>query len=553
MIQENNDYIQLYWEEIKSGRIKASRRVFKQYKKLVKEKNSKKSKWHFNLELANRPIIFIETFCRHSKGTFAGKLVKLELWQKAFISAAFGFVDENLKRRFQRVILYVARKNGKSTLAAAIFLYMLVADCEMGAEIYTVATKKDQAKIIFNEAVNMRRQSPELCQLINKRKTDLEFTATMSRMEPLCSDTDTLDGLNAHAVGIDELHAIKDRDLYDVMVQAMAAREQPLLLITTTAGTVRENIFDETYDEAVKIVDGLPGFEDERTLAVLYELDDRKEWTNPDMWIKANPGLGTIKKLEYIQNQVKGAQRNPKKVSGVLTKDFNIRETTSGSWLTFEQIENKKTFNIEDLRGCYAIGGVDLSSTTDLTCATLVIMQPEEKIKYVIQMYFVPGEKVEEKVNEDKVPYDIWIDNDLVRASEGNQVNFKDVTAWFLEMREQFEIIPLWIYYDRALAGYWVEDMEQNGFEMIKCAQGALTFSQPMKTLEADICAKDVNYNANPVLMWNLSNTSIKVDDNENIRPIKGRNRKMRIDGTVSLLNAYVGLQEKFNDYMAMV
>ena len=480
------------------------------------------------MELANRPIEFIETFCRLSKAPNAGKLMK-RAFQKAFVSAAFGFVDKDLRRRFIRVILLIGRKNGKSTLSAAILLYLLVADNEQGAEIYTVATKRDQAKIIFNEAVKMVRQSPELSSLIRKRKTDIEFTKTMSTFAPLASDTNSLDGLNSHAVGIDELHAIRDRELYDLMIQSMSARVQPMLLITTTAGTIRENIYDEIYDEVVKIVDGVPGFEDDRTLAVLYELDDRSEWTDPKMWVKANPGLGTIKDLEQLQMMVTAAQRDPKKLPSLLAKQFNIRSTVSGSWLTFQVIENRKTYDIEDLRGCYAIGGADLSSTTDLTCATLLIMKPDDPVKYVIQMYWIPEEQVEKKVNEDKVPYDIWIKKGYVRTSEGNQVDYADVTAWYVEMLEKYDIRPLWIYYDRALAGYWVQDMESNGFDMVKCAQGALTFSAPMKAMEADLKSKLINYNANPVLMWNLSNTTIKTDDNENIRPIKGKNRKLRM------------------------
>lgn len=547
------NYIQQYYDLIKTKKLVVGKRIRKLYRKLAKEAKAKNAQWTYNHELAMRPIQFIETYCRHSKGKFAGKPFILELWQKAFISALFGFVDENLNRRFQRAILIVARKNGKSTLAAAILLYMLVGDNESGAEVYTVATKKDQARIIFLEAVNMVRQSPELSNMVQKRKTDLGFAATFSRMEALASDTNSLDGMNSHAVGIDELHAIKDRELYELMWQSMSSREQPILLITSTAGTVRENIYDDIYDECTKIVDGVPDFEDDRTLAAIYELDTRSEWTDENAWMKANPGLGTIKKLDFIRRQVSSAKKFPKNLPGVLTKDFNIKETVAGSWLNFETIENKATFDMEEIRGSYAIGGADLSATTDLTCATLIVMKPDSRMKYVLQMYFVPEGLLEIRIKEDKIPYDIWIERGLVRSCPGNQVDFADVTAWYVEMFEEYDIRPLWIYYDRALAGYWVQDMETHGFNMVKCAQGALTFSQPMRAMEADLKDKLINYNANPVLMWCLTNTSVQCDANDNIRPIKGKSRRLRIDGMVSLLDAYVGLQEHMQDYLNII
>ena len=547
------DYVTQYWQEIDAGRVTVSARVRKIYEKLAREVVAGCGPWTFNEALALRPIHFIETYCRHSKSPWTGQPFLLELWQKALIAAAFGFVDHDLKRRFQRVILIIARKNGKSTLAAAILLYMLVADNEGGAEVFTVATKRDQARIIFREATNMVRQSPMLSAIVQKRKTDLGFDATFSRMEALASDTNSLDGLNAHAVGIDELHAIRTRELYELMWQSMSARDQPLMLITSTAGTLRENIYDDIYDESCKIVDEVPDFEDERTLPIIYELDRREEWTDPQAWAKANPGLGTIKKLSFVEGQVLSAQRYPKNLPGVLTKDFNVRETASGSWLPFEVIQNEATYDMEELRGRYAIGGADLSATTDLTCATLIVMREGSPIKYVLQQYFVPEALVEERVQEDGIPYDIWAKRGLVTLCPGNQVDFALVTAWYLEMLTTYDIRPLWIYYDRALAGYWVADMESHGFNMVKCAQGALTFSAPMRLMEADLRSKFINYNANPLLMWNLTNVSVERDANDNIRPVKGRSRRLRIDGMVSLLDAYVGLQAHWQDYQNMI
>jgi phage terminase large subunit-like protein len=243
------------------------------------------------------------------------------MFQKAFIAALFGVVHKKTGlRQFRETLFLIARKNGKSTMLSAIALYMLVADGEGGAEIYSVATKKDQARIVFNEAVNMVRQSPALSKHLKKRKNDIYFPLTFSKMEALASDSNSLDGLNSHCVIIDELHAIKDRNLYEVMKQSMSARRQPLLVMITTSGTVRECIYYDMYSYAVKIADGL--VQDDQFLPILYELDDRSEWTDWKIWGKANPALGTIKKLEDLTAKVERAKNSPSDLSGILCKDY---------------------------------------------------------------------------------------------------------------------------------------------------------------------------------------------------------------------------------------
>jgi phage terminase large subunit-like protein len=546
------NWILNYWDEIESGNILVSQKVYKEYSKLADDIRNPKSEWIFDEERADRPIQFIETFCRQSKGEWIGKPVQLQLFQKAYISALFGFVHKDTGiRRFKETLFLVARKNGKSTMLAGIALYMLIADNEGGAEIYSVATKKDQARIIFTEAVNMVKQSPALSKHIHKRKSDMYMPLTFSKMEPLASDSNSLDGLNSHCVIIDELHAIRDRNLYEVMKQSMSARRQPLLVMITTAGTVRECIYDDIYDYAAKVIDGV--IDDERFLPIMYELDNRDEWVDWHMWQKANPGLGSIKKFEDLAEKVERAKNNARDLPGVLCKDFNIRESTAQAWLPFEIINNDETFDINDFRGSYAIGGVDLSSTTDLTCATIILMKPNDDKKYVMQQYFMPGEIVEQRAKEDKVPYDIWQKQGLLTACEGFKVNYSDVTAWFLKLFNKYDIRPLWIYYDPWNSNYWVQEMKDYGFQMVEARQGYKTLSQPMKEMEADLRNKLINYNNNPILKWNLTNVVAKRDENDNVRPIKGKNIRARIDGAVSLLITYVGLQEHLSDYKALL
>ena len=236
-------------------------------------------------------------------------------------------------------------------------------------------------------------------------------------------------------------------------------------------------------------------------------------------------------------------------LAGVLCKDFNLIQTTSTAWLSYDDINNEETFNINDFKGFYAIGGADLSITTDLTCATLLLMDKQEK-RYVKQMYFLPADNLEQRVKEDKIPYDKWLEAGLLRLCNGNTINYSDVTAWFLEMVNEYEITPAWVYYDSYSARYWVEEMENNGFKMVRCIQGAKTLSLPMQMLEADLKAKKINYNNNPLLKWCITNTGVQTDRNGNIVPVKAKSPKYRIDGLASLLESYVGLFEHYQEYL---
>lgn len=530
------------------GKRIVSKRLLKQYQKLIADINDPKDEYVFSEKKAERPIKFIEQFCKHSKGEWAGKAIKLELFQKAFISALFGFVGKDTGfRKYRETLFYVARKNGKSTLLSGIAMYMMIADNEPGAEIYSVASKKDQAKIIFDETCNMVKQSRELMQSIKKRKSDLYFNLTFSKFQPLGKNSDTLDGLNSHLVIMDELHSIKDRNLYEVMKQSQSARRQPLMIMITTAGTIRECIFDDMYKYACGVCDGT--IKDNSFLPIIYELDSKEEWCNPMAWEKSNPGLNSIKKVEDLISKVERAKNSPRDLTGVLVKDFNVIQSIGAAWLTFDDMNNEETFCIETFKGQYAIGGADLSITTDLTCATLLLMDKNEK-RFVTQMYWLPRDNFEKRVHEEKIPYDKWLEQGLLRLCEGNSINYSDVTDWFLEMTNEYEITPAWIYYDSYSAKYWVQEMEGYGFNMVRCIQGAKTLSLPMQMLGADLQAKKINYNNNSLLRWCMTNTGVQEDRNGNIVPIKAQNPKYRIDGLASLLDSYVGLYEHYNEYM---
>ena len=337
------------------------------------------------------------------------------------------------------------------------------------------------------------------------------------------------------------------------MYDSMSAREEPLFLETSTMGQIRENVFDSEYDYCSEIIEGYEGKsskKDETILPIIYELNNPNDWQNELAWYQANPGLGTIKNIKDLRDKVNRAKNNPNELTNLLCKDFNIRQNDQDKWITFDIANNEETYNIEDLFDTYAIGGVDLSSTTDLTCATLLIIKYGKK--YVLQQYFIPAERLEFKIKDDKIPYDKWEKRGLVTVCEGAKVNYSDVTQWFLRMNEEYEISALWIGYDPWNTQYWVEEMKNYGFEMFEVRQGAKTMSNPMKQLEADLIEKKVNYNNNPILKWCLCNTAVKRDENDNIRPVKGQKQRQRIDGTVSLIIAYCVLYEKMNDYLVL-
>lgn len=549
-----------YWHLIETGEEVVSDKVRRTYKHIVKGIiYNEVSIWEYDPQKADHAIEFIERYCKHSKGSVAGKPFILELWQKALIGAMFGIVNKiDGYRKYQEVVLIVARKNGKSTLAAAVGLYLMIADGELGPEIYTVATKKDQAKIIWLEAKRMVNKSKTLKKRIKTLVAEMVASINDGIFKPLGRDSDTLDGLNVHGALFDEVHAWKDMNLYDVVVDGTSSRDNPIIFTTSTAGTVRESVFDRLYDECELTINGYEdpdGYKNERLLAIIYELDNRNEWVKAETWKKANPGLGTIKKTDALSQKVNKAQSNPLLVKNLVCKDFNIRETNGETWLTFNDINNQAKFDITELKPRYGIGGADLSSTTDLTCATVIFMVPNDDHIYVEQMYWLPEDLLDQRVKEDKVPYDKWLDQGLLRTTPGNKVHYKFVVEWFLEIQNEKDIYIPWVGYDNWSATYFVEDMKNTFGEqaMEGVIQGKRTLSSPMKSLGADLAKKRIVYNNNSILKWNLTNVAVDIDKNDNIQPMKTSNPKKRIDGFASLLDAYVALERHIEDYQNMI
>lgn len=570
-----------YWDAIQNGREIVGQKVFKTYRHVVAQIGRTDTEFFYSTARANHVIEFIENFCHNSKGKTGGKLVELELWEKAMLATVFGFIDNDGYRQYREALLIVGKKNGKSLLASGIGLYLQMADGEAGPEIYAVATKRDQAKIIWQEAKRMVKKSPALAKRMRSLVAELVSDYNDGVFKPLASDSDTLDGLNIYGALMDEIHQWKSgRVLYDIIADGVTAREQPLIFITSTAGTIREDIYDEKYEEAERIINGYEdpdGYHDQRRIAFIYELDRRSEWTDPNCWRKANPGLGTIKSYTALKERVERAEKNPALVRNLVCKDFNIRETSSEAWLSFEQIDNRDTFRLDLEKRClvwthfgadgmeqerilsyprYGIGGADLSKTTDLTAAKVIFQVQElQDVIFVMQMYWLPQELLEKRVNEDKIPYDKWHERGLCRLCEGNKIRYEDVKSWFVEVQENLDIFIPFIGYDAWSATYWTDSMaDYFGKEaMIPVHQGVKTLSEPMKRCGNDLQSKRIIYNNNPIDKWCLANTAYDEDKNGNIQPHKTSRSTRRIDGTAALLDAYAVYDQRKAEYMSML
>lgn len=553
-----------YYNQIRDGKVIVSKKVQRIYQKLAEDLSGSTgadgTMYHYSPSRANHILEFAENYCRHSKGKLGGQLVVLELWEKAMLAAMFGFIDDEGRRRYREVVLIVAKKNGKSLISSIVGLYLQVGDGEPGAEVYAVATKKDQAKIIWGEAKRMVNKSPELRKLIKPLVGEMDCAVNESVFKPLASDTDTLDGLNVHGALMDEVHQWRDgMALYNIIADGTTAREQPMTLITTTAGVVREDIYDNKYEYAAKVIIGYDdpdaGIVDDHFLPFIYELDAREEWEDERCWPKANPGLGTIKNIRQLRDKVRKAQQSPDLQRNLLCKEFNIRETSGGSWLSFDDINNETTFDVTELRPRYGVGGADLSSTDDLTAACVIFMLPECSDIYVIPMFWIPADLVERHINEDKVRYDIWIDKGWVRTCPGNRINPDAVREWFLEVQSEYDIYLNLVGYDSWSAELWVNEMKRSFGDstMRPVIQGKKTLSNPMKMLAKDLQAHKIIYNNNGVLKWCMANTCVDEDRNGNIQPIKSRKPTQRIDGLAALLDAYTVLQDNLNDYLSVI
>ena len=547
-------FLEQYFTALLDGRINACDKMKRVSEKLLDDLYVQ-GEFHFDEEIANYHIDFIERFCKVPAGN-VGSPLSLELFQKARLQAIFGFVDDNNLRKYNEVMIVEGRKNGKTTECAAVELDLVMNDGEGAPEIYNIATKYEQAMKGFTAANNMRLQSKEIRKHLKKRASDMYCAYNMGIIKAMASNVKSLDSLDAHGVIIDELAAITNRDIYDLMKQSMGARQQPLLFCITTNGFVRNGIFDAQYDYADRLLRG--EISNPRFLPFIYELDSIDEMWKEEMWIKANPGLGTIKQMSFLREMVQKAKDDPSFLPTVLVKDFNIPQTSESAWMRYEDLNNEATFNITF---DYAIGGFDAADSVDLNAAKAICMREGDPNIYVRSMYWIPEavvekyEKMGNRRERDRAPYSLWINQGYMRTCPGVKCDKRIFLEWFKELRDEEDLYIYAIGYDP----WHIDDtllrefqMEFGQNSMIPVRQGTKSLSQPMKDLKAEFMAGNVVYNNNPIDKWCLINTSVKTDVNGNIQPVKSADATQRIDGTIALICAYKVLCDKKDVYIGL-
>ncbi len=550
-------YLEEYFTALLDGKINACEKMKLISEKILQDLYSP-NEYHFDEEIANKHIEFIEKFCKTPSGRL-GTPLKLQLFQKARLQAIFGFVDDNNLRKYNEVLIVEGRKNGKTTECAATELDVLTNDGEGAPQIYNVATQREQATLGFNACHKMVNQSPLLHKHIRKRAADLYCSLNFGYIKALASNTTALDGLDVHMATIDELSAIKNRDLYDLVKQGMGARSQPLLFCISTNGFVRNGIFDAQYQYASDILYGKAV--NDRFLPFIYELDDADEWDKEECWVKANPGIDTIKSRDYLRQMVRKAKDDISFKPTVMVKDFNVPQNRASSWLKWEEIANEyKT--PADAKFRYCIGGMDAADSIDLNAAKILCMRPGDEHIYLKSMYWIPQEAIDrfedsgKRQGRDNVPYTLWKDQGYLRTVPGNKVDKEVFLEWFCEMRDEKDIYVLYVGYDpwhidESLLRKFRNEFGQES--MIPVRQGVKTLSNPMKDMRADMGKHLIVHDDNPIDKWNLANMEVTVDINGNIQPVKGLDQRNRIDGGMALIDGYIVLKNKYDEYQSVI
>lgn len=560
-----------YLDDVASGRVVACGRVRQLARAMLPRFSEGYKRWHFDIGRAERPVRFIESFCRLPSGE--GGPFLLEPYEKCVVELAFGFVDDDGRRQFQEVLVVIGRKNGKTSLGAALELYMLVADGELAPQVYNVATSKPQASLAYGAVVDMWAESSELRRVVRKgtvtRRAQDGLICDRNRgyITPLSNQTRHLDGLDVHFCLFDEMAASVNRDQYDLMRQGMAAvsRKQPMIMAITTNGFERDNLFDERYEYACGILDG--AVEDDSMLPVIYELDDRDEWLDERSWLKANPGLGTVKSLDFLRGCVNTAKQSPGFLPTVMTKDFNMPETRAAAWLSFDEAVNAEPMpeapasgKLSDIGFRYGIAGFDASDTTDLSAARMLMMREGDPKLYELSMYWLPEDALRKgsgnRRERDDAPYRLWEERGLLRTVPGNIIPKGVFLDWLEEVKRELDVYTFAIGYDPWGFDEWHERFEsyvgKGRCEAVR--QGARTFSAPMRQLRAELAAGKVVDGHNPVNEWCRMNVSVQTDRNANIAPVKMEGKAVkRIDGFMAELNAYVALLRHKDDYEAAI
>ena len=543
------DWILTYYQKIQNGTINVDRWIREWYALIVDGLQQKR--FFFDPKKASKVIRFCENFCRHHEGPLAPQLMKLELWQKAFLSVVFGIVDADGNRQFREIILEIGRKNGKTLLAAAISAFEMFMDDEYGARLYFVAPKLDQSRLCFNAFTQMIMKEPELSDLAKKRRTDIYVASSNSSAQPLAFSYQKSDGLNPSLTVCDEIASWPGEGglkQYEVLKSALGARRQPILLSISTAGYIHDGIFDELIRRSTAVIMGTS--QETRLAPFLYMIDDVGKWNDINELKKANPNLGVSVSVDYMLEEIAVAEGSLSKKTEFLTKYCNIKQNSSQAWLTAQDVKkcfgNNLTF--EDFRHTYALAGVDLSLCVDLTASVIAI--EKDGVTWFATQFFMPANKIEEATQRDGLPYRIYAQRGLLTISGENTVDYRDVTAWFEMLEKQYEILPLKVGFDRYSASYWVQEMESLGYSMESVSQGS-NLTGVLIDMEGMIkdgrlrCAND-----NDLMKVHMLDAALKFEEGTNRRRLIKINARQHIDGMAALSDA-ICMRHNYYEEMA--
>ena len=558
-----DNWIWTYYQGIKNGKYTVGKWILLVYEYLVKGLEEKS--FFFDQKKANDAIEWIESHCFHTEGPLAPEPLRLEVWQKAFFSAIYGIVDENGRRQFREIFLVIGRKNGKTKMASAIGDYEWRKG-GYGSKVFCIAPKLDQADLVYNDIWQMVTLDPEYqemklmlderdehnkriyddSELPRHRQSDLAIPGTNSTVKKIAFSAKKSDGFNPSFCICDEVASWEgDKGLkqYEVMKSGMGARPEALLLSCTTSGYINDSIYDELMKRATRFL--LGDSKEKKLLPFLYLIDDLDKWNDINELRKSNPNLGNSVPVDYMLEEIAVAENSLSKKSEFITKYCNIKQNSSLAWLDSKDIENAtgEPLRLEDFRGCYAVGGFDLSRTTDLTAACVVI-EKNEKL-HVFSKFFLPTEKIAELQKIDGVPYEIYIQRGLLKPSGENIIDYNDVFDWFRMLIEEYEIYPLKVGYDRYSASYLVQQMDGYGFHMDDVFQG---FNLHPVITEFEGLLKDgkINIGDNDLLKIHLYNSALKISTEKGRSRLVKVNPGVHIDGMAALLDAMTVRQKWF-------
>lgn len=541
-----NNYIFAYYQKIKDGSITVGKWVLLLYERIIS--GIEDGTYIFNQQKANRAIKFIETFCRHNKGKLAPQRFKLSLWEKAFISCLYGIVDESDHRVFREVALFVGRKCGKTLLASAVISYEAYVDGEFGSEIYCLAPKLDQSDLVYSAFEFTMKKNPELERRTRKRKNDYIIDSTNTTIKRIAFNEKKADGYNPMLTVADEMSSWPaDRGLkqWEVMVSGTGARVEPITLAISSGGYVNDGPYDEIFKRGTRFLMG--DSHETHLLPVFYTIDDIEKWDDINELRKSIPGMGESVSVQFLLDEIDIARESLSKRAEFITKYACLKQNSSLAWLEAQTVEKMcgEPLNLEDFRSSYCVAGIDLSQTTDLTAATVVLQKDGEL--YVFAKFWLPAEKIDEASQRDGLPYNIYIQRGLLEPSGDNYIDYHDCYNWIIGLIEQYEILPLQIGYDRYSAQYLIQDFKAYGCQTDDVYQGDNLWGvlQEMEGLFKD---GKVHIGDNDLLKVHLLNAAIKMSVERGRGKLIKLNPSSHIDGCAALADAFCVRQKWWND-----